>query len=87
MTSTTREFFDRLVAILEYQNFEHDILAQVVKNFCKEHEIKLVTIAQPVRIALTGGTSSPGVFDMLSLLGKEESITRLHALQRFLEQK
>ena len=60
-------------------------ISDIVKEFCKEHEIKLVKIAQPLRIALIGKASSPGVFEILGLLGKTESIKRIHALQRFLE--
>ncbi len=87
MTTTACGLLDRLILVLEEYDFEKESLKEVVKAFCKEHEIKLVVIAQPTRIALTGGTMSPGVFDLLILFGKEESITRLKALQRFLEKK
>lgn len=87
MTTTACGLLDRLITILEEQNFEKEQLKETVKAFCKEHEIKLVVVAQPIRIALTGGAMSPGVFDLLVLLGKEESITRLKALQEFLEKK
>jgi glutamyl-tRNA synthetase len=40
-------------------------------------------IAQPIRVALTGGTASPGLFDVMSILGREEVIRRLSsALKR-----
>lgn len=87
MTTTATGLLDRLISILEEQDFEKDQIKDTIKAFCKEHEIKLVIVAQPIRIALTGGTMSPGVFDLLVLLGKEESITRLKALQEFLEKK
>lgn len=87
MTTSARGLLDRLITVLEQHDFELDALKVIVKSFCKEHDIKLVTVAQPIRIALTGGAMSPGVFDLLSLLGKQESIQRLQALQRFLEEK
>jgi glutamyl-tRNA synthetase len=34
-------------------------------------------VAQPVRVALTGGTASPGIYDVIALLGKAESLKRL----------
>jgi glutamyl-tRNA synthetase len=36
-------------------------------------------VAQPVRVALTGGTASPGIYDVVMLLGREESLKRLDA--------
>jgi len=36
-------------------------------------------IAQPVRVALTGGTASPGMYDVVQILGREESLARLDA--------
>jgi glutamyl-tRNA synthetase len=34
-------------------------------------------VAQPLRAALTGRTTSPGIFDVLSVLGKDETLARL----------
>lgn len=39
--------------------------------------LKLGQIAQPVRVAVTGGTASPGIFEVLDLLGKERSVGRI----------
>jgi glutamyl-tRNA synthetase len=36
-------------------------------------------IAQPVRVALTGGTASPGMYDVVQILGKDETLRRLDA--------
>jgi glutamyl-tRNA synthetase len=36
-------------------------------------------VAQPVRVALTGGTASPGIYDVIQILGREESLARLDA--------
>jgi glutamyl-tRNA synthetase len=40
-------------------------------------ELKLGKIAQPVRVALTGGTVSPGIFEVMDILGKDEVLKRL----------
>jgi len=39
--------------------------------------MKLGKLAQPVRVALTGKTASPGIYDVVLLLGKERTIKRL----------
>jgi glutamyl-tRNA synthetase len=39
--------------------------------------LKLGKIAQPLRAALTGRATSPGVFDVLAVLGREESLGRI----------
>ncbi|MDP3547481.1 MAG: glutamate--tRNA ligase, partial [Phreatobacter sp.] len=39
--------------------------------------VKLGAIAQPLRAALTGRTTSPGIFDVLEVLGREESLARI----------
>jgi glutamyl-tRNA synthetase len=48
-----------------------------VRAFAEGHGAKLGTVAQPLRAALTGRTTSPGIFDVLAVLGKEESLARL----------
>jgi glutamyl-tRNA synthetase len=41
------------------------------------HDLKLGKLAQPVRVAVTGGTASPGIFEVLDVLGRERTIARL----------
>jgi len=48
-----------------------------VRAFAERKEIKLGAVAQPLRAALTGRTTSPGIFDVLQVLGKVESLARL----------
>jgi glutamyl-tRNA synthetase len=50
-----------------------------VRNFAQENGLKLGDVAQPLRAALTGKTISPPLFEVLSLLGREESLVRLRA--------
>ncbi|WP_413988078.1 glutamate--tRNA ligase [Labrys okinawensis] len=49
----------------------------VVRAMAEETGAKLGTLAQPLRAALTGRTTSPPVFDVLAVLGREESLVRL----------
>src|SRR5690606_34752920 len=48
-----------------------------VRAHAEETGLKLGKIAQPLRAALTGRSTSPGVFDVLAVLGREESLARL----------
>jgi glutamyl-tRNA synthetase len=48
-----------------------------VRAFAERKEIKLGAVAQPLRAALTGRPTSPGIFDVLQVLGKQESLARL----------
>jgi glutamyl-tRNA synthetase len=55
-----------------------------VRNFAERKGAKLGAVAQPLRAALTGRTTSPGIFEVLAVLGKPESLARLadHASQQ-----
>jgi glutamyl-tRNA synthetase len=50
---------------------------QAVRAFAERRGIKLGGVAQPLRAALTGRTTSPPIFDVLAVLGKSESLSRL----------
>jgi glutamyl-tRNA synthetase len=48
-----------------------------IREFATQNELKLGAVAQPLRAALTGRSTSPGVFDVLAVLGREESLARI----------
>ncbi len=50
-----------------------------LKSMAEELGLGLGKLAQPLRAALTGQTTSPGIFDVLVLLGKDESLARIEA--------
>jgi glutamyl-tRNA synthetase len=50
---------------------------RAVRGFAERHGAKLGAVAQPLRAALTGRTTSPGIFEVLTVLGKTESLGRL----------
>jgi glutamyl-tRNA synthetase len=50
---------------------------QAVRAFAERNGVKLGSVAQPLRAALTGRTTSPPIFDVLAVLGKMESLGRL----------
>ncbi len=66
--------------ITDLENFdqftEQDLDAQI-RITAERLDQKLGNLAQPLRVALTGSTVSPSVFEVMSVLGKQESLTRL----------
>ena len=59
--------------------FAHDEIEKVFSALVAEKGIKLGKLAQPVRVALTGGTVSPGIYDVIEVMGKEKTIKRIEA--------
>ena len=55
---------------------------EAVRAFAERKGLKLGSVAQPLRVALTGRTTSPGIFEVLALLGKAESLARIADQQR-----
>ena len=64
-------------ALGSVDEWAHDALEQAVRDVAERENVKLGKLAQPLRAALTGRTTSPGIFDVLALLGKTESLARL----------
>ena len=48
-------------------------------------DLKLGKLAQPVRVAVTGGANSPGIFETLEVLGREATLARLQHAIRLIE--
>lgn len=57
--------------------FKHAQIEQVFNSIVAKHGVKLGAVAQPVRVAMTGNTVSPGIYDVLEIVGKERSLKRL----------
>ena len=59
------------------KDWNHDSIEAAVRAVAEAQGAKLGKLAQPLRAALTGRTTSPGIFDVLALLGKAESLARI----------
>ncbi len=67
-----------LLKKLEDVDFSNeDELKEAFEAVMNKFNLKMVKIAQPVRIGLTGRSAAPGIYEMLMILGKEESIERI----------
>lgn len=60
-------------------NWQQGSLQEIIKGIAQKQEVKLSILAQPLRLALTGKSATPGIFDILVTLGKEESLRRLNS--------
>ncbi len=69
-----KELVPRLQSL---KSFTHAELESIFAAIVAEKGIKLGKLAQPVRVALTGGTVSPGIFEVMEVMGKEKSLRRI----------
>ena len=70
----------------ELPAFTAPALSECAKSLCKELHSKLVSLAQPMRLALVGKTASPGIFELLAVVGKHTSIARLRELETMIQE-
>jgi len=66
-------------ALRTLEPFTHDSIEKAFNDIVTPKGIKLGKLAQPVRVALTGGTVSPGIFDVIEVMGRDKVIARIEA--------
>ena len=69
-----REIAARLAAV---EPWTAEATERAVRDFAEQKGFKLAAVAQPLRAALTGRITSPGIFEVLTVLGKADSLARL----------
>jgi glutamyl-tRNA synthetase len=74
-----------LNAISAVQNFSKEGLEEFLKTFTQERNIKFKIIAQPLRVALTGKTVSPGIDEVMVTLGKDRVIKKINNAIAYIE--
>ncbi|BBC73030.1 glutamate--tRNA ligase [Altererythrobacter sp. B11] len=80
LTEDARQLLSQISARLQAeQDWTIEALEANLKAYAEELGLGLGKLAQPLRAALTGQTTSPGIFDVLALLGREESLARIDA--------
>jgi len=84
----TRDSLTRLVQELETLGvFTEENLEAAFKSVMELTGLKLGKIAQPVRVALTGKTASPGIFEIVEILGKNRVMSRLRDAVAFIDHR
>jgi glutamyl-tRNA synthetase len=78
LTPAARTRLDHLARRLRgLEPWEATALEGLFRQLAGELSLKLVDLAQPVRLLLTGRTASPPLFEVMALLGREETLDRL----------
>ncbi len=63
--------------LYEENDFSQDSLEQLLRALANKLQIKAGEILWPIRVALSGKSASPGTFELLEFLGKQESLNRI----------
>ena len=80
LDAAARERLAEIASLLSKEtDWTIDALEANLKAYAERLGLGLGKLAQPLRAALTGQTTSPGIFDVLALLGREESLARINA--------
>ena len=78
LTDAARDTLRQLHGALDaVPHWDTDALEAAVRQVAETAGLKLGQVAQPLRVALTGRRTSPGIFDVLALVGREESLARI----------
>jgi glutamyl-tRNA synthetase len=78
LTPETRQLIGELHDVLKgVEHWSAETTEAAIRDMAEKRGAKLGQLAQPLRVSLTGRTTSPGIFDVLDVLGKDESLARL----------
>ena len=78
LTGEAPALLGRFAATLDaVSSWDHESLEAAARAFAEAGDLKLGTVAQPLRAALTGSHASPGIFDVMAILGRDETLGRI----------
>lgn len=84
----TPELLRKVVSLLKpIEDFSTEIISEEVKGWITSENIGFGKVMMPLRLALVGEMKGPDVFDIVSILGKNESISRVKKAIEFIDQK
>jgi len=66
-----------MAGLNDLTDYSHEAIEKIFSGIVEKHGVKLGALAQPVRVGLTGGTVSPGIFEVIEIIGKEATMRRL----------
>ena len=67
-------------AIIGIDNWTPEVAEHLVRSHADANGAKLGAVAQPLRAALTGSKTSPGIFEILAILGPDEAARRITSI-------
>ncbi len=68
--------------VMDLQDMNHEYIQEAFKKFAAEKGIKIGELMKPVRALMTGSTTSPSVFEIISIIGKDNTLKRLKNIWR-----
>ena len=77
LTPEARTVLRELGPALATAAWQPAALEQILRDFAAQRGLKLGAVAQPLRVALTGSLASPGIFEVMDILGAEECLARI----------
>ncbi|HYU12976.1 MAG TPA: glutamate--tRNA ligase, partial [Stellaceae bacterium] len=77
LTGEARQLLGELKTDLADADWKAAPLEQKLRDFTAAKAIKLGAAAQPLRAALTGSVASPGIFEIMEVLGRDETLARI----------
>jgi glutamyl-tRNA synthetase len=77
LTRDTGNVLRALLQHLDRSAWEASALEECIRQFAAENGVTLGSVAQPLRVALTGSTASPGIFQVMVVLGRVETLGRI----------
>lgn len=77
LTPDAKAILKRLLDVFKEAPWDASSLDAAARVFAEQNGLKLGNVAQPLRAALTGRSTSPGIFDVLAVLGRDESLARI----------
>jgi glutamyl-tRNA synthetase len=72
-----RKALERACEVLAHTDFNHQALDHALRSAAKEMGLKPGQMFQPIRVAVTGRTASPPLFESLEVLGRETAVKRI----------
>ncbi len=85
LTSDIADMLQKAALYIEdIKDYTQNELENIFKQIMEETDLKFGKMAQPLRVAITGTTTSPGIFEMLLALGKKKTVQRIKAAIQFI---
>ncbi len=83
----TSKIMNQLVSVLEgVQDFSSQNVEAVVKSWIGDHELSFGKVMPPLRLAIVGAMKGPHIFDIIGMIGQEESVGRIKKAVKFMGQ-
>ncbi|MCX7982529.1 MAG: glutamate--tRNA ligase [Syntrophales bacterium] len=86
LTASMKPHFRKLITRLrEWPDYTKEGIGNFFQSFTEETGVKLKVIAQPIRVALTGKTVSPGLDEIMLTLGRQQVLRRLERAENYID--